>query len=105
MCCDRFISSPGTGLADQSSVSVDGAVPKPVSVSLVSNLTEDNRLYGLGEVLSLTLEFDKRVIVWGTPVLTLDLMESREALYVAGNGSANLMFEYEVSLGCHRSCE
>lgn len=83
------------GLADTSRVTLDGARPHPISVQVAPD-TNDYAAYGLGSVIRIAVTFDKNVTVMGSPVLVLDCRRMREALYIGGNGSTSLIFEYEV---------
>lgn len=91
----------GKSLADTSAITLDGAPPHPVSVSLAPE-TSDAATYGLGDVIRLAVTFDKNVTVitgdgGSTPVLILDCGREREAFFDGGgNGSTTLHFQYEV---------
>lgn len=88
----------GNSLADTSTITLNGAPPQPISVSLATG-TPDAATYGLGEVIRLAVTFDKSVTVVGDspPVLVLACTRAREALFDgSGNGSTTLFFEYEV---------
>lgn len=90
----------GKSLAGNSAIALDGAPPRPVSVSLASGVS-DAATYGLGQVIRLAVTFDKSVTVDGDspPVLVLDCTRAREALFDVvggGDGSTTLFFDYEV---------
>lgn len=93
----------GKSLADTSTIALDGAPPRPDSVSLAPE-TPDITTYGLGDVIQLAVKFDKNVTVFNgdggsTPVLVLDCGREREAFFDGvGNGSTTLYFQYEVRL-------
>ena len=93
----------GKSLADTSAIVLDGVPPYPVSVSLGTGTT-DATIYGLGDVIRLAVTFDKSVSVLtvdgsSPPVLVLDCIREREALFGGeGDGTATLIFEYEVSI-------
>ena len=76
-------------------MTLDGARPQPVSVSL-SPETADDATYVFGDVILVAVKFDKNVTVRGSPVLVLDCQRMREALFYGGNDSTTLVFEYEV---------
>lgn len=76
-------------------MTLDGARPQSVSVSLSPETTDDTT-YVLGDVILVAVEFDKNVTVRGSPVLVLDCRRMREALFHGGNDSTTLVFEYEV---------
>lgn len=99
----RHTALTGKSLADTSAIALDGAPPRPVSVSLAPE-TPDAASYGLGDVIRLAVTFDKNVTVisgdsGSAPVLVLDCKREREAFFDGGgNGSTTLYFQYEVNL-------
>jgi len=59
-----------------------------------------NSTYGDGEVIDITVQFDKTVVVTGTPQLTLETGDTDTAVdYYSGSGSDTLTFRYTVGPG------
>ena len=63
----------------------------------VSSVAASAGNYGVGQVLTLTLNLSEAVNVTGTPTLTLN--DGGTASYVSGSGSNTLLFSYTVALG------
>ncbi len=75
---------------------IDGVAP---SVSSVSSSTA-NGSYGVGDVITVTIEFSEAVSVTGTPILTLETgTTDRTASYSSGSGGTTLSFAYTVQSG------
>lgn len=74
----------------------DTAAP---AVSGVSS-SKTNGTYGVGEVIAITVTFNKAVNVTGTPQITLELgTTDRVVNYSSGTGTATLTFNYTVQTG------
>ncbi|WP_193771168.1 DUF4347 domain-containing protein, partial [Candidatus Magnetaquicoccus inordinatus] len=59
-----------------------------------------NTAYGTGDTINVTVDFNKEVIVVGTPVLALDVGGNvKNATYVSGSGGRSLVFAYVVQAG------
>ena len=85
------------GIDDQSEHKVDGR-PYVVAVTIASSPLR-NGVYRSGEAIELSLEFDRKVEVEGTPSVELLVGEEdgeREAGYVGGSGTKVLTFAYQV---------
>lgn len=80
---------------EPNSLLVDG--DKPFVQALIPPV---NDTYLLGETISLTLQFNEKVAVTGTPRITLVVGEDfKYAQYASGSGTKNLTFSYTVLPG------
>ena len=91
-----------TAVAADSGHMVDGAdaiAPTVSSLSFTSDPGED-RTYGTGDVVQVTVTFSEDVTVTGTPQLELSMSNSsnRQASYSSSSG-ADVVFEYTVAVG------
>lgn len=78
---------------DTSLLRVDGIKPKVTSVTAPSAATYKN-----GDSLSVTLNFDKTVLVTGNPRISIDVGGSAKlATFVSGSNSTGLVFSYTVT--------
>ncbi len=96
---DAILSLPATGsvdsIAGQHDIVVDGVVPTVASVSVPVGVQ-----YNAGDTLTFVVSVSETVIVNGTPRLAIDMGGSTVfADYVAGSGSATLVFQYSVRPG------
>lgn len=96
---DKTLPAPGTtgSLGANKNIVIDAVQPAIV------NVTSDKAdgIYGIGEVISIQVEFNKKVdVVGGTP--SLNLNTGGVANYISGSGGQTLTFEYTVLAG-HQS--
>ena len=72
--------------------------PWPVSQDVTSDPTHgmDSDTYGAGDVITLTVVFNRVVTVTGAPQLRFRIGSSRNAAYVSGSGTNTLVFSYTV---------
>jgi hypothetical protein len=77
-------------------VQIDTAGPRPVGrIGLPARGT-----YRLGDALTFRVNFSEAVLVSGTPALEVRIgRETRQATYVSGAGTQELVFEYRVAEG------
>ncbi len=69
---------------------------------VVTNITSDtaNGTYKIGDVITVTVQFDTSVNVTGTPTLTLETGATDRIInYVSGSGTDTLIFSYTVQAG------
>ena len=72
----------------------------PALTRVTSVVVPSNATYGAGQDLSFTLNWSQAVDVTGTPRLALTIgSTTRYATYVAGSGTAALVFKYTVQSG------
>ncbi len=70
----------------------------PVVTNVTSTAANGN--FKVGDVIPITITFDKAVTVTGTPQLTLETgATDRKADYASGSGTATLTFNYTVQAG------
>ncbi|MEG6521916.1 Calx-beta domain-containing protein [Desulfotomaculum sp. 1211_IL3151] len=83
------------------SVSTNFNVTVNEPVKVISVAPPGSGLYGAGQELDFTVNFDKVVAVTGTPSIpiTLDTGGLVNALYAGGSGSTGLIFRYTVQAG------
>ncbi len=78
---------------------IDGVVPTVSGIASSSS----NGTYGVGSVLTLTVQFSEAVVVntaGGTPTLLLETGSiDRSATYLSGSGTNTLTFQYTVQAG------
>jgi hypothetical protein len=92
------LASPGAGgsLGANAALVVDAVAPTVAAVSSSSA----NGPYGVGDTITVTVQFDEAVTVTGTPLLTLETgATDRTATYASGSGSDTLSFTYTVQAG------
>jgi len=78
-----------------STIDFDGQLPYVISVTAPANGT-----YVSAQNLNFTVQFDRAVTVTGSPYLELTVGgSSRQATYISGSGSANLVFRYTTVPG------
>ena len=79
----------------------DTTAPTISSISITSD-SGSGYIYGIGDVIQVTMAFSEDVVVTGAPQLKLDMNESdpsaRLASYSSVNGT-NLVFTYTVAVG------
>ncbi len=79
-------------------ISVPGA---PVVTSVMA--TNADGIYNIGDIITLEVKYDQAVnvdVTNGTPLLELETgTTDQNAIYVSGNGTDTLVFEYTVQLG------
>lgn len=81
---------------DTIAIDIQPAVPAVLSVTSAS----PNGLFKQGDVLTLSVIFDRAVGVTGTPLLRLATGGAgRDAVYVSGSGTSVLTFSYGVQAG------
>ncbi len=86
------------GIDDQPEHKVDG---RPYVVSAAITSTPASRgIYRAGESVEVSLVFDRRVDVEGSPTIVISVgqgeVANRDATYLSGSGSTTLVFAYEV---------
>lgn len=82
-------------VAYSSSVKINGQLPSVISVTAPPNAT-----YTSADNLDFILEFDREVVVSGIPYLLLTIGSTqRQAQYVSGDGSRELIFRYTAIPG------
>jgi hypothetical protein len=94
-------SGSGGAQIDTDTITIDVVPVNPV-VNSVNSLTSDGT-YGVGQVITLTIQFNQSVIVdttGGVPTLRLETgAVDRLAVYTGGSGSSTLTFDYTVQQG------
>lgn len=94
-------SGSGGAQIDTDTVVIDVVPVNPV-IHSVNSLTSDGT-YGVGQVITLTIQFNQSVIVnttGGGPTLRLETgTADRLAVYTGGSGSGTLTFDYTVQQG------
>jgi hypothetical protein len=84
---------------------VDTDTPSPKAAPVIQSVSspEQNRSYKVGDVLQLTITFDKAIDVntaGGIPTLRLETGSTdRDAVYYSGSGTSTLTFKYTVQAG------
>ncbi len=79
---------------------VDGRPSEPYVTGLVLNSPHVGDTYFLDDTIQVTATFSKPVTVTGTPQLPLAIASAtRQADYVSGTGTTNLVFRYVVASG------
>ena len=97
---DLVDAPPGSAVEVRLSGPDHPVLQEATVVSMPSGGSADQRRYGDGEVIDLSLRFDEPVEVTGTPVLALTVgTERREAAYAYGSGTRELVFAYVVRGG------
>jgi len=92
------LAAPGaTGsLGDSKALVIDGAAP---TVTGVTSTTADGA-HGIGDTITVTVQFSEAVTVTGSPTLTLETgATDRTATYASGTGTDTLSFTYTVQAG------
>ncbi|SDE74507.1 DUF4347 domain-containing protein [Rhodospira trueperi] len=92
------LANPGTAgsLGANAALVVDAVAPTVAAVSSSSA----NGPYGVGDTITVTVQFDEAVTVTGTPTLTLETgTTERTATYASGSGTDTLSFTYTVQAG------
>ncbi len=97
------LAAPGApgSLGANNAVVIDTAVPT------VTNVTSStgNGAYGIGAVISVQVTFSQKMIVTGTPQLTLETGAADAVVnYTSGSGGSTLTFLYTVAAG-HASAD
>jgi hypothetical protein len=89
------LPAPGTAgsLGANKNIAIDAVA---ATVTGVSSPTADGT-YGVGAVITVTVQFTKAVTVTGTPLLNLN--SGGTASYASGSGTSTLTFTYTVSAG------
>ena len=97
---DLVDAPPGSAVEVRLSGPDHPVLQEATVVSMPSGGSAEQRRYGDGEVIDLSLRFDEPVEVTGTPVLALTVgTERREAGYAYGSGTRELVFAYVVRGG------
>ncbi|MDE0101012.1 MAG: PPC domain-containing protein [Bryobacterales bacterium] len=80
---------------------VDGtkAVHPAINGVHIQTRPQDGQAYGLGEVISVTVSFDRDIEVTGSPTLVLGLGQSARQVSLSGTSPYGLWFRYEVQAG------
>jgi len=87
-------------VADNSSFMVNTLPPTVAGVAIGSALGSQNNILNAGDTLSVSVTMSDSVTVTGSPTIDLDIGGTLvQATYVAGSGSANLVFSYTVQAG------
>jgi hypothetical protein len=88
------LPTPGTATSlSASDIVVDAVAPTVTSVSS----TNAAGSYGAGATISVTVNFSKKVVVTGMPLLALNI--GVNASYATGSGTSTLTFTYLVAAG------
>ena len=82
------------GIADLSTMFVDGIVPVVTSVDVPADGT-----YPIGSTLDFTVNFDDDVVVTGSPQLSIVLDSGTETAVFTGSSPTGLTFSYTVTAG------
>jgi hypothetical protein len=96
---DLTLPAPGSSgsIGGSTSIAIDTTAPTVTSVSS----TTPNGDYGLGSVITITVTWNKVVVVTGTPELALN--SGGTADYTSGSGTSTLVFTYTVAAGQNSS--
>ena len=98
---EAIVTSSAT--PDDASAIVDAVQPFVVSASVAETDAADGLWSHAGDTVFIDLTFSEAVLVdvsTGTPTLLIQIgSETRQAVYVAGSGSATLQFSYQVQPG------
>ena len=78
---------------------VDTLPPTVIANGLTITSTSGNYYYQQGATLQVMVTFNERMIVTGTPTLTLTIGMGKNATYTRGSGTTNLVFEYTIAPG------
>ncbi len=89
------LPAPGSSgsISGSKSIAIDTTSP---SVTAVSSTTAAGS-YGVGSVITITIDWSKSVVVTGTPELALNT--GGTATYSSGSGTSTLTFTYTVAAG------
>ena len=91
------VTGRGTSLTAADRVSVRIAAAASVSSVVPASTPIDGDTYRRGETIGVAVGFAKPVAVTGTPQLALSVgTQTRQAAYVRGSGTGQLLFEYTV---------
>ena len=91
------VTGRGTSLTATDRVSVRIAAAAAVSSVVPASTPIDGDTYRRGETIGIAVGFAKPVTVTGTPQLALSIgTNTRQAAYVRGSGTGQLVFEYTV---------
>ena len=91
------VTGRGTSLTATDRVSVRIAAAAAVSSVVPASTPIDGDTYRRGETIGIAVGFAKPVTVTGTPQLALSVgTNTRQAAYVRGSGTGQLVFEYPV---------
>ena len=91
------VTGRGTSLTATDRVSVRIAAAAAVSSVVPASTPIDGDTYRRGETIGIAVGFAKPVTVTGTPQLALSVgTNTRQAAYVRGSGTGQLVFEYTV---------
>ena len=91
------VTGRGTSLTATDRVSVRIAAAAAVSSVVPASTPIDGDTYRRGETIGIAVGFAKPVTVTGTPQLALSMgTNTRQAAYVRGSGTGQLVFEYTV---------
>ena len=78
---------------------VDTMPPAVNANGLSITSTSGNYYYQQGATLQVMVTFNERVVVRGTPTLTVTIGMGKNATYTRGSGTRDLVFEYTVAAG------
>ena len=94
---ELMVTGRGTSLTATDRVSVRIAAAAAVSSVVPASTPIDGDTYRRGETIGIAVGFAKPVTVTGTPQLALSVgTNTRQAAYVRGSGTGQLVFEYTV---------
>ena len=94
------VTGRGTSLTATDRVSVRIAAAVVVSSVVPASAPIDGDTYRRGETIGIAVGFAKPVTVTGMPQLALSVgTQTRQAAYVRGSGTGQLVFEYTVQAG------
>lgn len=88
------VGSSGS-LSNGSSIYVDGSTAYMTGLAILN----PDGVYGLGSVIAIAMNFSKEVVVQGYPSITLNVGNTRYAVYYAGSGTSTLLYRYIVQPG------
>ena len=85
------------GITNANGHEVETTAPTVSSVAITSPSPGGDQTYHLGDAIMVTVTFDEKVIVSGTPKITLDIASGdQNASYESGSGTSALVFTYRV---------
>ncbi|MBN8524507.1 MAG: hypothetical protein J0M02_04115 [Planctomycetes bacterium] len=97
------LPAPGAAgsLAAGKAIIIDAVTPSVTSVTA----SVGNGTYGVGQVIPVTVTFNKAMAVTGTPTLTLETGSTDAVVsYTSGSGTDTLVFSYTIAAG-HQSSD
>jgi hypothetical protein len=96
-CADQSSDTSGL-ISAPASTPETPAEPESNAPAEIESVTVNNSVYGEGATIYFNVEFDKNIIVTGSPRIELNIGgNTRYAEYVIGSGSSVLQFSYTVA--------